>query len=145
MILFHLAFRVDDIASTRRFYGELLGCRQGREAPNWIDFDFFGHQISAHIGPRPESVLMTRVDDEDVPLVHFGAILGWEEWDALARRIAASDNRFVVEPHVRFVAKPGEQGTFFVADPSGNVLEFKAFRHPSAIFDGDDNGLERVA
>lgn len=134
MTRFHLAFRIDEIASTRRFYGDLLGCRQGREAPNWIDFDFFGHQISGHLGPRPAEVLMTTVDDTAVPLSHFGAILGWPEWEDLRDRLGAAGNAFVVEPHVRFVGQPGEQGTFFVADPSGNVLEFKTFREPEAVF-----------
>ncbi|UAJ09351.1 VOC family protein [Glacieibacterium megasporae] len=136
---FHLAFRIDAIEPTRHFYAGLLGCRQGREAANWIDFEFYGHQISAHVGPRPEKVLMTRVDDEEVPLSHFGAIVDWPEWQRLAERIAASGNDFVVTPHVRFAGQPGEQGTFFVADPSGNVLEFKAFRDRSAIFANDHN------
>lgn len=129
---FHLAFRVDDIESTRRFFRDTLGCRQGREATNWIDFDFFGHQISAHVGPRPQSVLMTQVDDAEVPLSHFGVVLDWSDWVALSERVAGIG--FVVAPHVRFVGQPGEQGTFFVADPSANVLEFKAFRHPDAVF-----------
>lgn len=132
---FHLAFRIDAIEPTRRFYAGLLGCRQGREAANWIDFEFYGHQISAHVGPRPATVLMTRVDDEEVPLSHFGAIVDWSEWQRLADRIAASGDDFVVTPHVRFAGQPGEQATFFVADPSGNVLEFKAFRDRSAMFD----------
>ena len=131
---FHLAFRIDDIESTRSFYAGLLGCGQGREAANWIDFDFFGHQISAHIGPRPQSVLMTMVDDEEVPLAHFGAVLDWPDWEGVAARIEAAGSDFVIRPHVRFVGQPAEQGTFFVADPSGNVLEFKTFRNPAAMF-----------
>jgi hypothetical protein len=130
---FHLAFRVDDLESTRAFYVGLLGCGQGREAANWIDFDFFGHQISAHLGPRPTDVLMTRVDGEEVPLCHFGAVLDWADWGSLADRIGAG-SEFVVTPHVRFEGEPAEQGTFFVADPSGNVLEFKSFRHRTAMF-----------
>lgn len=136
MTPFHLAFRVDDIESTRRFYAGLLGCGQGREAANWIDFDFFGHQISAHIGPRPTDVLMTTVDDEQVPLSHFGAVLPWSEWERVAARVAAGGSDFVVRPHVRFTGQPAEQGTFFVADPSGNVLEFKTFRDEAAMFGG---------
>jgi len=131
---FHLAFRVDDLETTRAFYVGLLGCGQGREAANWIDFDFFGHQISAHLGPRPAEVLMTRVDGEEVPLCHFGAVLDWDDWGRLGERIDAAAASFVVAPHVRFRDEPAEQGTFFVADPSGNVLEFKAFRHKVAMF-----------
>ena len=131
---FHLAFRVDDIEPTRAFYAGLLGCGQGREAANWIDFDFFGHQISAHLGPRPADVLMTRVDGEEVPLSHFGAVLEWDEWERVAGRLGRGGACFVIAPHVRFRGEPAEQGTFFVADPSGNVLEFKAFRHQAAMF-----------
>ena len=131
---FHLAFRIDDIESTRSFYAGLLGCKQGREAANWIDFDFFGHQISAHVGPRPQSVLMTMVDDEEVPLAHFGAVLDWPDWESVAARVEAAGTGFVIPPHVRFIGHPAEQGTFFVADPSGNVLEFKTFRDPAAMF-----------
>lgn len=134
MIPFHLAFRVDDIETTRAFYVGVLGCAQGREAANWIDFDFFGHQISAHLGPRPTEVLMTRVDEKDVPLSHFGAILDWREWERLGSRIDEAGVAFAVQPQVRFAGEPGEQGTFFVQDPSGNVLEFKSFRTPAAIF-----------
>ena len=136
MTPFHLAFRVDDIESTRSFYADLLGCDQGRETANWIDFDFFGHQISAHIGLRPASVLLTKVDGVDVPLSHFGAILDWATWEGLRDRVSAAGTPFVITPRVRFQDQPGEQGTFFVADPSGNVLEFKAFRDQAAIFAG---------
>ena len=131
---FHLAFRVDDIETTRTFYVDRLGCGQGREAANWIDFDFFGHQISAHLGPPPAEVLMTQVDDEEVPLAHFGAVLDWPAWEKVAARLQRADARFVIAPHVRFKDEPAEQGTFFVADPSGNVLEFKAFRNQAAMF-----------
>ena len=134
MTPFHLAFRIDEIEATRAFYVGLLGCQQGREAANWIDFDFFGHQISAHIGPRPDHVLMTLVDGEEVPLAHFGAILDWGQWEDVAARLRGADAAFVIPPHVRFQHKPSEQGTFFVADPSGNVLEFKAFRNRAAMF-----------
>ena len=134
MIPFHLAFRVDDIASTRAFYADVLGCAQGRETDRWIDFDFFGHQISAHVGPRPETVLTTVVDGKTVPLSHFGAVLPWGEWEALSQRFAASSTAFIVEPQVRFAGQAGEQATFFVADPSGNVLEFKALRDTAALF-----------
>lgn len=135
MLPFHLAFRIDDIESTRAFYAGLLNCPTGRETENWIDFDFFGHQISAHIGPRPDVVLQTRVAGIDVPLSHFGAVLEWDRWHELSERLAAHDADFVIEPQVRFVGEPGEQATFFVRDPSGNALEFKAFRDPNGIFD----------
>ncbi|SFR88163.1 VOC family protein [Sphingomonas jatrophae] len=138
MTPFHLAFRVDDIESTRTFYAELLGCTTGREAPNWIDFDFFGHQISAHIGPRPETELTTLVAGKTVPLAHFGAVLGWDEWHALADRLRERTADFVLAPQHRFVGAPGEQATFFVRDPSGNALEFKAFRHAGAMFETGD-------
>ena len=145
MTLFHLAFRIDEIEPTRLFYRDLLGCRQGREAPNWIDFDFFGHQISAHVGPRPAEVLMTRVDGKEVPLAHFGAILDWPVWEKVRDRLAAAGTAFVVAPQVRFIGEPGEQGTFFVADSSGNVLEFKAFRDPAAVFAGAAPQQDAVA
>ena len=131
---FHLAFRIDDLASTRRFYGDLLGCRQGRESDTWIDYDFFGNQISAHVGPRPAQELISYVDGKPVPLAHFGAVIPWVEWDALHRRLAAAGASFILEPQIRFEGLPGEQGTFFVRDPSGNALEFKAFRNEEAMF-----------
>lgn len=145
MSLFHLAFRIDEIEATRRFYTDLLGCRQGREAPHWIDFDFFGHQISGHVGPRPGEILMTHVDDKPVPLSHFGAILTWPEWDALRDRLVAAGAAFVIAPHVRFAGEAGEQGTFFVADPSDNVLEFKTFREPAAVFAQSPQAQDHIA
>ena len=134
MAQFHMAFRIDDIESTRRFYGHLLGCPQGRETTGWIDFDFFGNQISAHIGPRPERELQSSVDGKPVPLVHFGIVIEWERWEALHRRLAEERVAFILEPQVRFVGLPGEQATFFVSDPSGNALEFKAYRNPDNVF-----------
>jgi hypothetical protein len=132
---FHLAFRIDDIESTRTFYAGLLGCPTGRETSRWIDFDFFGHQISAHVGQRPDAVLQTEVSGVQVPLSHFGAVLTWEQWQSLATRLTERAAEFVIAPQVRFVGEPGEQATFFVRDPSGNALEFKAFRHADAMFD----------
>ena len=132
---FHLAFPIVDLASTRAFYGELLGCREGRSAPRWIDFDFFGHQISAHLVDaalkRAETNL---VDGDDVPVRHFGAVLEWSAWHALADRLRAAGTRFLIEPHVRFRGEVGEQATMFLLDPSGNALEFKSFRHPEHVF-----------
>ena len=133
----HLAFRVDDIESTRAFYAGLLGAETGRETGNWIDFDFFGHQISAHIGPRPAEVLQTQVAGIAVPLSHFGVVLEWAQWRALADRLVERAASFVIEPQVRFADEPGEQGTFFVRDPSGNALEFKSFRDARRMFDAD--------
>lgn len=132
---FHLAFPVADLASTRAFYSGILGCREARSAPLWVDFDFFGHQISAHV--RPEAcgaALCNPVDGDDVPVRHFGAVLEWEAWEALAARLADGGVRFLLAPHVRFQGQVGEQGTFFVADPSGNALEFKSFRDPGRLF-----------
>lgn len=137
---FHLAFRIDDIESTRSFYAGLLGCPTGRETNNWIDFDFFGHQISAHLGARPDTVLQTMVAGIEVPLSHFGAVLPWDQWQALAGRLTERAADFVIAPQVRFAGEPGEQGTFFVRDPSGNALEFKAFRDASSMFVATDTG-----
>ncbi|WP_171837687.1 VOC family protein [Lichenicola cladoniae] len=134
MSAFHMAFRIDEIESTRQFYGELLQCSQGRESATWIDFDFFGNQISAHLGARPDWKLETMVDDTAVPLNHFGAVISWSEWERLHQRLQVAGVPFILEPQVRFVGMPGEQATFFVSDPSGNALEFKAYRHEDAVF-----------
>lgn len=131
---FHLAFPVTDIEATRRFFVELLGCTVGREAPRWIDFDFFGHQISAHLVGEPDRSSHNRVDGKEVPVRHFGLILEWSEWESLAKRLAEAKVEFLIEPYVRFAGEPGEQGTFFVKDPSGNALEFKTFRQDAEIF-----------
>ncbi len=135
MIPFHMAFAIDDKDSARHFYGDIIGCKVGREADNWIDFDFFGHQLSGHINHDPKSTATSKVGDELVPLQHFGAVLPWQTWNALIERIKANKVAFVLEPHIRFEGKPGEQGTFFVKDPAGNALEFKSFRDPAAIFE----------
>lgn len=132
---FHLAFPVSDLEATRRFYVELLGCKVGREAERWIDFDFFGHQISAHL--RPDEVTAAQrneVDGDQVPVRHFGAILDWDAWHAMAERLRAAGVDFVIEPHVRFEGQVGEQATMFFTDPSGNALEFKSFRDMSQVF-----------
>ncbi|HET7570268.1 MAG TPA: VOC family protein [Gammaproteobacteria bacterium] len=131
---FHLAFPVTDIEATRRFYVDMLGCRVGREAARWIDFDFFGHQISAHLVERLETAATNPVDGDNVPVHHFGAILEWNDWHALAERLQSAHVEFIIKPHVRFVDQPGEQATLFICDPSGNALEFKAFRNQDAIF-----------
>jgi hypothetical protein len=133
--LFHLAFPVHDLAAARRFYGELLGCPEGRSSDHWIDFDFFGHQIVAHLTndpPRPAA--HNAVDGDAVPVPHFGVILSMADWHALADKLRAADVRFVIEPHVRFQGQVGEQATMFFQDPSGNSLEIKAFDDISQVF-----------
>ena len=131
---FHLAFPVRDLASTRAFYGDLLGCAEGRSADTWVDFDFFGHQISAHLADPGAPAPTNPVDGDDVPVRHFGLVLPFEEWEALAARLAARSHPFLIAPRIRFRGEPGEQGTFFVQDPSGNALEFKTFRDPRSVF-----------
>ena len=132
---FHFAFIVKDLASTRRFYGEVLGCREGRSTDTWVDFDFFGHQISAHTtGAVMRTEKTGQVDGVAVPMPHFGAILGWDEFEAVEGRIRAAAHPFVIEPRIRYAGQPGEQATMFLLDPSGNALEFKAFRNPEHVF-----------
>lgn len=132
---FHLAFPVDDLAAARAFYGGLLGCAEGRSSPDWVDFDFHGHQIVAHLAPDEAGRARTNeVDGDAVPVRHFGLILTWPDWEALARRLEAAGVAFIVEPHVRFAGRPGEQATMFLLDPAGNALEFKAFRRDGDVF-----------
>ncbi len=131
---FHLAFAVRDIESTRRFYVETLGCRVGREAARWIDFDFHGHQISAHVSERFDAVATNEVDGDDVPVRHHGAVLPWDEWHALARRLEAAGTAFLIAPRIRFRGEVGEQATFFLRDPSGNAIELKAFKDRARLF-----------
>ncbi len=132
---FHFAFFVRDLEVTRRFYGEVLGCREGRSTQAWVDFDFFGNQISAHTGRAPAPARDEGlVDGVAVPMPHFGAILPWEAFDALAGRIRAAGVPFVIEPRIRYAGQSGEQATMFLLDPSGNALEFKSFRHPEHVF-----------
>ena len=130
---FHLAFAVSDLDATRAFYGERLGCVMGRSAPTWQDFDFFGHQLSAHLAAAGDDG-SGEVDGLAVPIPHFGVVLGIDEWSALAERLRGSGTGFLVEPQIRFAGAPGEQGTFFLRDPSGNTLEFKGFRDMAAVF-----------
>jgi len=133
-IPFHLAFPVRDIPSTRRFYGEILDCPIGREAERWIDFDFFGHQLSAHVAEEETETARNAVDGDAVPVRHFGAVLPWAQWQALADRLRQQGIPFLIGPRIRFEGEPGEQGTFFIHDPSGNALEFKSFRNPERLF-----------
>lgn len=132
---FHLAFPVREIESTRQFYVDVLGCKLGRSAERWIDFDFAGHQLSAHLVDGGEAALGTNaVDGDNVPVRHFGLILEWDAWHALRDRLRAGGQRFLIEPHVRFKGEVGEQSTMFLLDPSGNALEFKSFRDPARVF-----------
>ena len=132
---FHLAFPVHDLAAARAFYGGLLGCPEGRSSPEWIDFDFYGHQIVAHLSPEEAGHRATSpVDGEDVPVRHFGAILQMDEWRSLADRLQAAGVAFVIPPQIRFQGQPGEQATLFFLDPSGNALEFKAFARDEMVF-----------
>lgn len=132
---FHLAFPVLDIEATRRFYVEVLGCKVGRSAERWIDFDFAGHQLSAHLVEGEHALGATNaVDGDNVPVRHFGLILEWNAWHALRDRLRAAGQRFLIEPHVRFEGEVGEQSTMFLLDPSANALEFKSFRDPARVF-----------
>ena len=132
---FHLAFPVDNLAAARRFYGELLGCPEGRSAEHWVDFDLHGHQIVAHLAPetvRPRAT--NAVDGEDVPVPHFGLVLPRGDWERLAERLVEAGVDFVIPPTVRFAGQPGEQATMFLLDPAGNALEFKAMADPAKLF-----------
>ena len=132
---FHIAFPVDDLDKARAFYGEVLGCPEGRSSDHWIDFDFFGHQLVAHLSPEDAGKRITNpVDGDEVPVPHFGVILDMPAWHALADRLRAAGTRFVIEPHIRFAGQVGEQATLFFYDPAGNALEFKAFADMSQVF-----------
>ena len=132
--LFHLAIPVDDLAAARAFYGGVLGCPEGRSEPQWIDFDFYGHQLVTHLAPRLSVAHRNEVDGDAVPVPHFGLVLDWPAWEALVAKLRAAGTTFVIEPHVRFEGRPGEQATLFFYDPAGNALEFKAFRRPAELF-----------
>jgi extradiol dioxygenase family protein len=132
---FHLAFPVHDLTEARAFYGGLLGCAEGRSSPTWVDFDFHGHQIVAHLAPGEAGTRSSNaVDGDQVPVRHFGLILDLLHWEALARDLTAAGVRFLIEPHVRFKGQVGEQATMFLLDPSGNAIEFKAFADQNRIF-----------
>jgi extradiol dioxygenase family protein len=133
--LFHLAFPVHDLSEARRFYGGLLGCPEGRSSGDWVDFNFYGHQVVAHLSPEEAGHRRTSaVDGDEVPVRHFGAILPMAEWESLASKLKSAGTRFIIEPHVRFKGQVGEQATMFFLDPSGNALEFKAFGDPAQVF-----------
>lgn len=132
--LFHLAFHVHDLDAARQFYGSILGCAEGRSTDTWVDFDFFGHQISCHLG-QPFSTSNTgHVGEHLVPMPHFGLVLQLEDWKKLAERLRAANTAFVLEPQVRFEGEPGEQWTMFFYDPSGNPIEVKGFRSLEALY-----------
>lgn len=132
---FHLAFPVHDLSAARAFYGELLGCPEGRSSDEWVDFDLYGHQVVAHLAPDEARPAPTNaVDGDQVPVRHFGVVLPMDAWQQLADRLRSAGMRFVIEPHVRFKGEVGEQATMFFLDPSGNALEFKAFRDIASLF-----------
>lgn len=133
--LFHLAFPVKDLETSRRFYGEILGCGEGRSSDEWIDFNLYGHQIVAHLAPEAAGIRhRNEVDADHVPVPHFGVVLPPDEWEKLAERLKAHKVEFIIEPKVRFKGEVGEQATMFFLDPSGNALEFKSFVDFSQIF-----------
>ena len=132
---FHIAFPVDDLAAARRFYGEVLGCPEGRSSADWIDFDLYGHQIVAHRVQRATHAAdRNSVDGHQVPVPHFGVVLTMDQFEALATRLKAAGVKFGIEPYVRFKGQVGEQATMFFSDPAGNALEFKAFADMDQLF-----------
>ena len=132
---FHLAFPVDDLAEARRFYGDLLGCSEGRSSDEWVDFNFYGHQIVAHLSQgEARGAGHNEVDAHDVPVRHFGIVLSMPEWESLADRLKKAGTKFIIEPDIRFKGEVGEQATMFFLDPSGNAIEFKAMAHPDRLF-----------
>ncbi len=133
---FHHAFPVHDLDAARSFYGDVLGCPEGRHADHWVDFDLYGHQIVAHLDRSNTEAIRTRndVDGDAVPVPHFGVLLSPDDWQRLADRLRAAGTKFVIEPHVRFAGELGEQSTMFLLDPSGNALEFKAFADDGQVF-----------
>lgn len=132
---FHLAFPVRNLQEARDFYGTLLGCPEGRSSDEWVDFNFYGHQIVAHLAPDECGNTATNaVDEKNVPVRHFGAVLPMDTWEALAGKLTAAGTQFVIEPYVRFKGEVGEQATMFFMDPSGNALEFKSFKNLDSLF-----------
>jgi hypothetical protein len=136
---FHLAIPVTDVREARRFYGEIFGCEEGRSAETWVDFNFFGHQLVIHYKPfdgtPANSKHYNQVDGHDVPVPHFGVVLSWEDWESLERRLSSANIAFLIKPYIRFKGQVGEQATMFLLDPSGNALEFKAFRDNDQLFE----------
>jgi len=134
VVPFHLAFPVTSLEEARAFYGGLLGCPEGRSSPEWVDFDFHGHQIVAHLSPDAGHLETNLVDGDNVPVRHFGVVLPMDQWQKLADKLKAAEIDFVIEPHIRFKGQPGEQATMFFRDPCGNAIEFKAFENPAMLF-----------
>ena len=135
MNVFHLAYTVTDLDSARSFYGELLGCQEGRSTETWVDFNFFGNQLSLHLGEVVKrSKTASKVDDISVPIPHFGCVLDWDSFHDLADKLKSAEVLFIIEPTSRFKGKPGEQMTMFFEDPFQNALEFKAYQNPSEVF-----------
>ncbi|WFE90832.1 VOC family protein [Roseibium porphyridii] len=132
---FHLAYHVTDLDEARTFYGRLLGCQEGRSAETWVDFNFFGHQLSLHLGKPFETTNTGKVGDHMVPMPHLGVVLAMDEWKALAQRLEAANLDFVIAPTIRFAGQPGEQSTMFFLDPSGNPIEVKGFADAAGVFD----------
>lgn len=133
--LFHLAYHVHDLGAARAFYGGVLGCREGRSTATWVDFDFFGHQLSLHLGEPWRTTDTGQVGEHRVPMPHLGLVLELPDWQALAARLRAAGTRFVLEPQLRFAGQPGEQWTMFFRDPSGNPIEVKGFRSLETVYD----------
>ena len=132
---FHLAIAVDDLSKAEAFYGKILNCTEGRRSSNWIDWDFFGHQLVTHLEPSEVNIAKTNiVDGQNVPARHFGIVLEWDKWEELAEIAKKNKFNFVIEPYIRFKGEPGEQGTFFFYDPFYNALEFKAFKNDEMLF-----------
>ena len=131
---FHLAFPVSNIETTKKWYKETLGCEIGRESETWVDFNLYGHQVVAHLVNKNEGIDSNEVDGKIIPAFHFGVILEWREWEKLSKKLIQIGIKFLVEPHIRFKGKVGEQATMFFKDPSGNHLEFKAFQSDDSIF-----------
>ena len=132
---FHLAIPVNCLTQARAFYGDLLGCAQGRSASHWIDWDFFGHQLVTHlVAQMPGRPEYNEVDAHAVPVPHFGVVLSWHDWQQLAAKLQAHNIAFIIEPYIRFTGQAGEQATMFFLDPAGNALEFKAFKDLSQLF-----------
>lgn len=131
---FHYAFPVDDLVAARCFYTEVLGCRVGRSSPEWIDFDFYGHQIVAHLSQTKASNAHNMVDAHAVPVPHFGVVLDWENWNLLAEKMRYLQVKFIIEPYIRFAGQIGEQATMFFLDPAGNAIEIKAFKDLNNLF-----------
>ena len=132
---FHLAFPIKDIEESKKFYKNILGCKIGRESDAWVDFNFFGHQVSAHLKPEELSnAKKNKVDGKSVPVRHFGVVLDWKEWRSLSEKLQKLKIKFIINPYIRFKGEVGEQATMFFLDPSGNALEFKSFKDPKQLF-----------